>query len=68
MRKIFDETRINSMHLANRLVRSATWEGMCDEDGRPTDKLAAYYQKLSAGRVGLVISGYAFVRSARFSF
>jgi 2,4-dienoyl-CoA reductase-like NADH-dependent reductase (Old Yellow Enzyme family) len=62
MRKVFDETRINGMTLANRLVRSATWEGMCDESGAPLPKLAAYYTNLVKGGVGLIISGYAFVR------
>ena len=42
MRKVFDETRINGMTLANRLVRSATWEGMCEEDGRPTPIEGSY--------------------------
>lgn len=62
MRKLFDEVRIKGMHLANRLVRSATWEGMCDEAGRPTSKLASYYTTLARGGVGLLISGYAYVR------
>ena len=62
MRKVFDETRINGMTLANRLVRSATWEGMCEEDGRPTPKLAVYYANLAKGGVGLIITGYAFIR------
>lgn len=62
MRKLFDETRINSMHLDNRLVRSATWEGMCEDDGRPTGRLENYYEILAGGGVGLIISGYAFVR------
>ena len=63
MRKVFDETRINGMPLANRLVRSATWEGMCDEDGRPTPKLAVHYANLAKGGIGLIITGYAFIRS-----
>lgn len=62
MRKVFDETKINHLALHNRLVRSATWEGMCREDGRPTEKLAAYYGTLARGGVGLIITGYAFVR------
>lgn len=62
MRKIFDETRIGSLHLQNRLIRSATWEGMCTDEGRPTAKLVSYYAGLARGRVGLIISGYAFVR------
>lgn len=62
MRKVFDETRINGMALANRLVRSATWEGMCEADGRPTPKLAVFYANLAKGGVGLIITGYTFIR------
>lgn len=62
MRKIFDETRIGGMTLANRLVRSATWEGMCEEDGRPAPKLAVYYANLAKGGVGLIVTGYTFIR------
>ena len=62
MRKLFDETRINHLLLPNRLLRSATWEGMCAADGRPTEKLAAYYATLAKGGVGLIITGYAFIR------
>ncbi|HLO25953.1 MAG TPA: NADH:flavin oxidoreductase [Geobacteraceae bacterium] len=62
MRQVFDETRINGMTLANRLVRSATWEGMCEEDGRPMPKLAVYYANLAKGGIGLIITGYTFVR------
>jgi 2,4-dienoyl-CoA reductase-like NADH-dependent reductase (Old Yellow Enzyme family) len=62
MRTLWDETHLNGMILANRLVRSATWEGMCTAEGRPTARLTACYGALARGRVGLIISGYAFVR------
>ena len=62
MREIFDTTEINGMKLKNRLVRSATWEGMCKSDGKPTEKLINYYRDLARGGVGLIITGYAFVR------
>ena len=62
MRKVSDETRINGMSLQNRLVRSATWEGMCEPGGRPTPKLAGYYANLARGGAGLIISGYTFIR------
>lgn len=61
MRTIFEETTINNMTLGNRLIRSATWEGMCEPDGRPTAKLTNCYRKLAKGGVGLIITGYAFV-------
>jgi 2,4-dienoyl-CoA reductase-like NADH-dependent reductase (Old Yellow Enzyme family) len=62
MPDIFEETVINGMKLANRLVRSATWEGMCDADGKPTKKLIDCYADLAKGGVGLIISSYSFVR------
>jgi 2,4-dienoyl-CoA reductase-like NADH-dependent reductase (Old Yellow Enzyme family) len=62
MKRLFEKTTINGMTLNNRFVRSATWEGMCDNDGRPTTKLASFYRDLAAGGVGLIITGYAFVR------
>ncbi len=62
MKELFKKTAINGMTLANRFVRSATWEGMCEADGRPTLKLASCYRDLAAGGVGLIITGYAFVR------
>ena len=62
MAKLFEQSSINGMILQNRLVRSATWEGMCRADGRPTEKLANWYRDLARGGVGLIISGYTFVR------
>lgn len=62
MTSLFEPGRIGSMTLKNRLVRSATWEGMCDADGCPTDKLIQTYETLAAGGIGLIISGYTYVR------
>jgi 2,4-dienoyl-CoA reductase-like NADH-dependent reductase (Old Yellow Enzyme family) len=62
MKTLFDTTSINGMELRNRFVRSATWEGMCDVQGRPGQKLAECYRQLARGKVGLIITGYAFVR------
>ena len=62
MTKLFEQSSINGMTLKNRLVRSATWEGMCMADGRPTGRLTKCYRDLAKGGVGLIISGYTFVR------
>ncbi len=62
MAALFEEATINGMTLRNRMVRSATWEGMCDPDGRPTQKLINFYHNLAKGGIGLIISGYTFVR------
>lgn len=63
MATIFEQTNIKGLTIRNRLVRSATWEGMCGVDGRPTEKLCNLYRELAEGGIGLLISGYAFVRS-----
>ena len=62
MPTLFEQTTINGMVLRNRLVRSATWEGMCDPDGRPSRRLIDFYQALARGGVGLIMTGYTFVR------
>jgi 2,4-dienoyl-CoA reductase-like NADH-dependent reductase (Old Yellow Enzyme family) len=61
MTALFDPVVINGMVLPNRLMRSATWEGMCDPDGRPTQRLIDYYRQLARGGVGLIVTGYTFV-------
>lgn len=61
MNALFEPGSITTLSLKNRLIRSATWEGMCDPDGRPTQKLADYYQELVRGGIGLIISGYTYV-------
>jgi len=35
MTDLFDTTQITGMTLANRFVRSATWEGMAEQRERP---------------------------------
>jgi 2,4-dienoyl-CoA reductase-like NADH-dependent reductase (Old Yellow Enzyme family) len=61
MPHLFEPSFIKGIHLRNRIVRSATWEGMCAADGRPTPRLASFYGDLARGGAGLIISGYTFV-------
>lgn len=58
---LFESSTINGMNLANRFVRSATWEGMATEDGRVTPRLIDTMVELAIGGVGLIISGHAYV-------
>lgn len=58
---LFEETEINGMKLANRFVRSATWEGMAADDGSVTPKLTQTMVNLAEGGVGLIISGHTYV-------
>jgi len=64
MTKLFEETEINGMVLANRFVRSATWEGMAGEDGSVTPKLTDCMINLARGGVGLIISGHTYIHRA----
>ncbi len=61
MPKLFERTCINGLELANRFIRSATWEGLADEDGSASHKLTEMMVELAKGEVGLIISSYAFV-------
>ncbi len=61
MPELFEETRIKSLVLPNRVVRSATHEGLADESGGPSERLFRLYRRLARGEVGLIITGYAYV-------
>jgi 2,4-dienoyl-CoA reductase-like NADH-dependent reductase (Old Yellow Enzyme family) len=61
MSVLFEKTEIKGMELKNRLVRSATHEGMADENGFPTEDLFKLYERLAKGGVGLIITGLAYV-------
>ena len=60
---LFDTIRINNLELKNRFVRSATWEGLCDDDGKVTAALIDLYRDLAKGQTGLLISSYSYVRA-----
>ena len=55
-------TTLSGIRLQNRLVRSATWEGLADADGRITPPILSIYEELANGGVGLIISSYMYVQ------
>ena len=61
MAELFESVSINGMKLANRFVRSATWEGLASREGSVTPKLTKMMVELAKNEVGLIISGYTFV-------
>lgn len=50
---------IAAVNLKNRIIRSATHEGMAEKDGCPTKKLRELYVRLAKGGAGAIITGYA---------
>ena len=58
---LFEPSVIKGMKLANRFVRSATWEGMATPEGKSTERLADMMAGLAAGGVGLIITGHCYV-------
>ena len=61
MSKLFASSTINGMPLANRFVRSATWEGMATSQGAVTPRLIDTLTALARGGVGLIISSHCYV-------
>lgn len=55
--RIFSQGRIGTLEVANRLVRSATWDPSILSEKRMTDQVVAHYARLAAGGVGLIITG-----------
>ena len=62
MTQLFEQSEINGMVLANRFVRSATWEGLATDGGASTSKLVDLMARLADGGVGLIITGHTYVR------
>ena len=54
---LFDKSRIGGIEASCRLVRSATFEGMANDDGTATDRLLDCYRTLAQGGVGIIITG-----------
>jgi 2,4-dienoyl-CoA reductase-like NADH-dependent reductase (Old Yellow Enzyme family) len=61
MNRLFETAALKGIMLANRFVRSATWEGLATEEGSVTPALVDVSRKLANGGVGLIIAGHAYV-------
>ena len=64
MAKLFEHTQLKDLKLANRFIRSATWEGLADDNGGCTPELVDRMVELARGRVGLIITGHSYVHEA----
>lgn len=58
MSVMFTPSVIRGIEIRNRFVHSATYEGLCPDDGAVSDDLVKRYVNLAKGGVGLIIPGY----------
>lgn len=63
MKHLFDATKLADMPVKNRLIRSATYEGMADQQGHLTNELFQLYEDLAKGEAGIIITSLAAVSS-----
>jgi 2,4-dienoyl-CoA reductase-like NADH-dependent reductase (Old Yellow Enzyme family) len=61
MNNLFHSAQIGSVKLANRIVCSATYEGMCDNQGFPSDEYFAHYSDLAKNSIGAIITGFVYI-------
>lgn len=61
MDSVYEPGRIAAMHLPNRFVRSATYDGLSDATGMVTDRQIQLVSALAQGGVGLIISAIMYV-------
>ena len=68
MKQIFEPLTWNNLKLKNRLLRSATWEGIAAPNGAISDKAYEIYEELAKGGVGGIITGFTSVSANDFYF
>jgi len=68
MKKVFEPVQLENLKLKNRLVRSATWEGLANPDGGLPEETYAIYEELAKGGVGGIITGFTSVALNDFYF
>lgn len=56
--KVFEPFPLAGITFPNRIIRSATYEGMSGSDGTPTAQLTKKYIALARGGVGGIITGF----------
>ena len=57
-RQIFEAVQLNHLTTKNRLIRSATWEGLAGFDGSISDEAYDIYGEIARGGIGAVIIGF----------
>lgn len=68
MKNLFEAVELHNMRVKNRLIRSATWEGLADDDGSIGDDTYAIYRELARGGVGAIVTGFTSVAANDYYF
>jgi 2,4-dienoyl-CoA reductase-like NADH-dependent reductase (Old Yellow Enzyme family) len=68
MSLLFSPMKIGSLELPNRFVRSATFEGMANENGEVSDDILRLYRNLAKGGIGLIVTGHCYVNPSGKAF
>lgn len=63
-RMLFEKGFINSLELQNRIIRSATWDGLATSDGKCTAAMIQLFERLASGGAGLIMTGFACVHAS----
>ncbi len=58
---LINEAEISGIKVKNRIIRSATHDGLADINGAPSDELIKKYEFLAKNDIGCIITGYAAV-------
>jgi 2,4-dienoyl-CoA reductase-like NADH-dependent reductase (Old Yellow Enzyme family) len=61
---LFEQYSIKDLTLPNRFVRSATYDGLAEKNGRVSAKQIQMVEELAKGGVGLIILGISYVQSS----
>ena len=59
MKTIFEKIMVGDISSKNRIIRSATQEGLAVDDGRIGAELISVYKTLAEGGVGIIITAMA---------
>lgn len=58
---LFQGTSIGNLTVKNHFLRSATYEGEAEENGKPSENIGKCYQALAEGGVGTIITSYTYI-------
>jgi 2,4-dienoyl-CoA reductase-like NADH-dependent reductase (Old Yellow Enzyme family) len=59
--EIFKPVVLGNIAIKNKVIRTATFEGMADENGFPTEAYESLYMNLAGNNIGAIITGFSYI-------